>query len=1264
MKIKETSGCVLLCCLILRASVFAGDTSAVRKFIDFDEVLRSAASVTRGAYPNADEVLLDEYIFVEYQTNGTSVTWDEEYIKVLTEKGKREQRSRSFHFTLPYGTVEAVCVRVIKPDGTTLQVDVAKQSRVMVDRSQMVKNIYNPNRKVLRVSIPDLEINDICHMVSRRDTVKARVPGTWSDYLVFEYTTPLKHIVYDVRAPTGLLLGNIVLRDEVQGTVSASAEPTEGGYRYRWEVCDVPRMFTEPNMPPLHTVVQRLLVSTIPDWETISRWYWNLCLPHLQAVTPALEGTVKELTRGAADRWGKTERLFRFVSQQIRYMGITTETEAPGYEPHDVSVTFENRYGVCRDKAALLVAMLRVAGVPAYPVLIHTGAKKDKDVPQPYFNHAIACAESGDGSYVLMDPTDENTTQLLPAYLCNKSYLVAHPEGEMLRTSPIDPATNNMVRIESKGEITDDGTLRAESRIDFDGINDNAYRGYFSRIKREEQKRFFEGVVKRRLSGATLTEVEILPGDMQNTTQALRVRLAYEAPGYLIKGQEYTMITPPWLGRGIGYANFVLGTTGLQKRKYPLFTEIACGVTETFRLDLAGTVGKLAAAPDYAPIETNTVRFSQTLDFRTNCLRGSGLFLLKTVEFSTSEYLALKEMLKDIEYERRKRPVFGSASATERSPDVLILFSKTAVDLQDEHNWTTRHSVTKQILTYAGKKKNAELKLNYNPAWENVRVEDGLVRNPDGNTHELADEEVNIMDAGWVGSAPRYPAAKTMVVSLPGVELGSLIEYDIVRERKGWPFLSLRKSFNSLDPVYTNVLSVSMPESLDLRVLDNSGENTAFRESRNGGRRVLEWIATNQSSVPKEDDLPPWWSFNPTVFVSGGDWKVYVGSLRAALDVVMGKQEKTRGKARKLIEGEAGAEDKALAIRDFVAKSITAAGPALSALPFSEVSPPDRTLSEGYGNTTDRALVLLVMLDEAGLEPEIALSSSQNVRLESLYSPLLECPQRGFFDEVLVRFKLDEAYVYLNDSDQYAKLGSTRHDGRPGVTLDGTIFTVRALPRMRDRSEKDYLLEVTETGDARITVTERFFGTGFGRFHRRFAELPPEERRRYYRELVAKISQAAEPESDLITEYDRYPGTKVFTATIERYAVRSGHHLYFNLPSEKRRILPLRSDRREGPLFRREPADTVSSYRIRLPDSAKEVYFVPEDISWNAPAGLGSLEFRTVVPVKGDDTREIEIRREVHFDSAVIPVHDYSSLVGMNRKISHPAARTILVGVE
>ena len=55
------------------------------------------------------------------------------------------------------------------------------------------------------------------------------------------------------------------------------------------------------------------------------------------------------------------------------------------------------KYGVCRDKAALLVSLLRTAGLNSYPVLINVGTKMDPDVPDPFFNHAIVSVELQQG---------------------------------------------------------------------------------------------------------------------------------------------------------------------------------------------------------------------------------------------------------------------------------------------------------------------------------------------------------------------------------------------------------------------------------------------------------------------------------------------------------------------------------------------------------------------------------------------------------------------------------------------------------------------------------------------------------------------------------------------------------------------------------------------------------------------------------------------------------------------------------------------------
>jgi transglutaminase-like putative cysteine protease len=121
-------------------------------------------------------------------------------------------------------------------------------------------------------------------------------------------------------------------------------------------------MFDEPSMPPYENVLQRLLVSTTPDWQFVSKWYWELSKPHLDATAPEMKQTVDQLTSGASSDRAKIQSIFNHVAKKVRYMGLTPEKDRPGFEPHDVKLTFTNKYGVCRDKAALLVSMLQTSG--------------------------------------------------------------------------------------------------------------------------------------------------------------------------------------------------------------------------------------------------------------------------------------------------------------------------------------------------------------------------------------------------------------------------------------------------------------------------------------------------------------------------------------------------------------------------------------------------------------------------------------------------------------------------------------------------------------------------------------------------------------------------------------------------------------------------------------------------------------------------------------------------------------------------------------
>lgn len=1274
--------------------------------LDQHHVIKSANDVTRAKYPNADVVTVDQKHWIRYQKDGTYIECDESYTKILTERGRQSFKTVSSYFTIPYNTTRFKLVEVLKNDGTVDHVDITKNSRVMINQTQMESGIYNPDSKILRVNIPRLNLGDVIHFIIFDDCAKARMPGTWSDYVNFEGINPIKRSEYIVVAPKERPLQNIALKAEIPGTVTHTKQDHGNLIIYRWIAVNVPRAFPEPEMPPLYSQTQRLLVSTIKDWKSISRWYWNLSKPNIEKTTPAMKKTVEHLTKGIVDSHEKIKKIFKWVSQEIRYLGLTVEKNAPGYEPHPVNMTFDRRAGVCRDKAALLVSMLRLAGFDSYPVLIMVGPKKDFDVPQPFFNHAISCVREENGSYLLMDSTDENTKQLLPSYLNNLSYLIATPEGETLRTSPIQPAEQNMMDIKTEGRLDKAGNLKAKSILSFNGINDNVYRGYFSRLPADERRGYFEKIIKKIVPGARLINYRITPSNILDTKSPLKADLNFEAKDILISGKNIVMVPVPRMGNNVGLVHYLIKKMGLKKRKYPLLTRYSCGVRETLKLDLNQSVGKFISLPEYESIDNAGTTWNRNISIQKQTLVSENVFKMKLPEYSPKEYLILKETLKKIESENRKMPIF-SKSATQNihdetawyssfHADAAVLNEVVEYDLKDANNWTETKHLKMKILTYGGKKKNSDIYINYNPVWEDVKILKAVVTSPSGEVKTIEDKEINEMDAGWVGNAPRYPAAKTLVVSLPGVEKGSIIEYTIVRKKKNRPFFSIRDNIKgeragspgnyslfSIDgmfryyyPCVKKTLRIKVPDYLHLKILKADGgtglenilkrkpEQVIIEKSRHiDGKTIFEFTATKVEPVKYEGYMPPWYSFNPVVFASAGDWKHYAENVRQTLIKAASLQPETAAMAKRLIFGIHNDVRRITAIRDFVAKNIHHIDLGISDLPLDQITPADKTLADGYGDSADQAVLLYSLLCTAGYYPEFILAS-WNSQIKSLQDPIRKYPAPGWFHDVLVRLKTDQGYIYLNDTDQYARLGSTPNDGYPALLLQsGQIKTISASsPELKDRDNMSFSIRLSKNGDAAMKITRKVYGMDFALFHKLFAEMTPEKRRRYHQKLVAAVSQSATADSEYITNYNVYPGIEEFSVKVQKYATRQGDYLYLKLPCLISGIEGVERDKRDNPMYRDWTTRKHISIKIILPDSTDSVRITPPESLLFRLERSGQISMKT--GISATIPMCLNIQQDINLNPVVVLPEEYLQLLEANRILSHPETGMLLLKMK
>ena len=1239
--------------------------------LDPKPVLAAAADITLDKYPDCDEAGVEKKMIRVYRADGTAECQDEDFTKVLTEKGKRGNRTLSLSFMLPYSTVQVVLLEVIKPGGEVVAVDVPANSKESIDDSQMQMNIYDPNERVLRVNIPGLAMGDVVHSLTRQTIERAIVPNEYSEESVFEGQAFIRHLSYEVQAPNNRPLQRIALRDEIAGSVRYFSNPgPDRTVIHHWEVTNVPRIFEEPSMPPYEMTLQRLFVSTINDWRSVSKWYWELSKPHLDVTTPELRKVVKDLTVGASSDLDKVKALFYNVSKKVRYMGLTPEKDRPGFEPHDVHITFDKKYGVCRDKAALLVSMLRAAGLRAYPVLINVGTKKDQEVPDPDFNHAIVSVELKAGEYILMDPTDENTRDLLPSGDCDQSYLVCRPEGEDIKISPIQPPEENLMTVQTTGTLSSGGHLDARIEIRCAGVNDDSYRSMLVSMKPDDRRRFIESNLKLAIPGARLKSLRFMPADMLDITQPVGAVLEFAADDLVACGSGKALVSLPWVGDQLGLLKYFLSSAGLEKRKYPMRTYSTCSLQERVHLKLGSAFDRALALPTCSPVEDDRIAYHQDCSFSRGSLDCSRELALKVVEFNPAEYLCLKGTLKRIDYDERKAPLLtDSATAASRHLDVpsssgdqsvdsnaRILESRKALEITDAHTSVYRVRYAKRILNYAGKIREAELKINFNPACQEAKLVRAVVTSKTGQRQEIAKGEINFMDAGWNASAKRYTGGKILVANLPGVDIGSTIEVEFEISSKNRLFLSGFESFQLADELERKSFQLTAPSTLEIQRMV-TGPGGMLKEDciTNSDRRTFQWRTGREKALPAEAQLPPEWLYVPGVQYLVGDIKSYFKDLNQTMLDRSSQSTKAAGLAHKLAAAAKTKAEAAKGIRDFVAKSIREAGPSFTDLPLEELSAADTTLADGYGHAADRAILLHAMLAAAGFRPEFVLASGLPP-IMAITNVALSFPLPHSFANPLVRVTVDGITLYLNDTDQYAKLGTTSHDGRMAIVLaDQGSEVIHAATDCGEKSDTLYSLAIDDRGNARLSVTRRYFGTDYGHMNRYFSELPPEERRRYYQEVVSGVSQGARPVGDLLTHFETYPGLEEFIVEIDNYAVADGKYLYFDLPFTPS-LFPAGADHRALPWFQSHGTERTVHTEIALPPAYHHIVMAPMPQTLTVLGGAGSAK---VIVSNGEG--KCIVSHDFETSPGIVDAKDYAQMVNAESALTRRSARLFLL---
>lgn len=133
------------------------------------------------------------------------------------------------------------------------------------------------------------------------------------------------------------------------------------------------------------------------------------------AVIPAsgpLRDEVEKIRKGSSDPRVRAEQALQLVQQRIRYVALVMGQG--GYVPAPAETTWSRRFGDCKAKTALLLAILHELGIEAQPVAVNASVGDiiaDRLPSIGMFNHVLVRAQVAGKSYWL-DGTRTGDTSL------------------------------------------------------------------------------------------------------------------------------------------------------------------------------------------------------------------------------------------------------------------------------------------------------------------------------------------------------------------------------------------------------------------------------------------------------------------------------------------------------------------------------------------------------------------------------------------------------------------------------------------------------------------------------------------------------------------------------------------------------------------------------------------------------------------------------------------------------------------------------------
>jgi len=467
---------------------------------------------------------------VRLQKNATTSRYRQQVIRINNPRGAELNRTFHIEYAPARQQVRILQSRVFHPDNTT-------DASVLVRDYSLSEPWYNLYYDVhdREITFPDLLPGDLVELSYLIEDMGGRnmLGNYFGDMALLQYSQPTQRAVYVLLAPAEQVLHF----NQPKAARYRMIPQDDKTVAHLWEAQDLEAVEPEPDMPGITETNSYLHVSTFESFQVLGRWYAGQVSDQL-VPGPEVKKLARQLTGELTEPLDKIRAIYRFVTDQTRYVGL--EFGIHSYVPYQVSDVLMRKFGDCKDKSALLVALFSQAGIRAQMALVRM--KRLGPVPRDpaslaVFNHAICHLPDFDlwldGTAPFHDVTE------LPDQDQGTLALVIEKEGGRLVPIPTSSAKRNRTEILYLVRPAQDGSATIRSRVAVTGSVAPALRARFAGAA--ARRDVFEKTMNELFPGAKVTSMDI--ENLKEPQHPLVTRAEFRAPA-ICRVEEDTIEVP------------------------------------------------------------------------------------------------------------------------------------------------------------------------------------------------------------------------------------------------------------------------------------------------------------------------------------------------------------------------------------------------------------------------------------------------------------------------------------------------------------------------------------------------------------------------------------------------------------------------------------------------------------------------------------------------------------------------------------------------